>query len=184
MPCAARRGSWPGARTQSTIDGSVTMTAESWRSTVEWSLVQIRTCSERPVRGCSPREIEALQTTCGVRLPAAYVRFLEVVGVDCGDFLRGSDLALEWLAGNQSGARALLEDDAGPPLPEDAFVFCSHQGYQFLFFIANGDPDPEVRDYLEHESYRVVAPSYSAWLAQAVRDEFPRIADQEPPDPQ
>ena len=76
------------------------------------------------------------------------------------------------------GARDLLEGDEGPPLPEAAFVFCSHQGYQFLFFEAGKGPDPEINYYLECEgSFQVVSPAFSDWLIQTVRNEFPHVPE-------
>ncbi len=110
----------------------------------------------------------------GVTVPAAYVAVLLRIGKDPGSFLEGSDLCADALGGLQVGTRALLDEADVQTLPEDAFVFCSHQGYQFLFFRLDGHPDPAVSHYLEGErEFRVVAASFSEWLLGAARDEFP-----------
>jgi hypothetical protein len=50
----------------------------------------------------------------------------------------------------REGAEELLEKDDSPfVLPEKAFVFWMHQGYQFAFFVADGDDDPMVYYYME-----------------------------------
>ncbi len=52
-------------------------------------------------------------------------------------------------------------------MPEDAFVFFMHQGYQFMFFRLSEGDDPPVYYYGEGEgqdTFRVLQPSYSAFL--------------------
>lgn len=49
-------------------------------------------------------------------------------------------------------AEQLLQENNQPPLPAQAFVFLMHQGYQFLYFVADGkNDDPPVYGYLEGE---------------------------------
>ena len=136
----------------------------------EEALLQIREHGGA-IRGCSDSQLQGFQQERGLELPSAYLRFLAVAGLDPGDFLVGSDLRFEQLDDLQSGARYILEDDKGPALPDDAFVFCSHQGYQFLFFRLSQGPDPQVFWYLEesHE-FKLVASSFSEWLGQTVRE--------------
>jgi hypothetical protein len=46
----------------------------------------------------------------------------------------------------------LLLENHQPPLPNKAFVFFMHQGYQFMYFIADSSSDdPPVFYYLEGE---------------------------------
>ena len=126
--------------------------ADDWKPKVEWALRQIGECS-RNIDGCSESELADFQRERNLRLPAAYLRFLGVVGVNSGEFLRGSDLRFQQLDRLQSGAQALLDDDGGPTLPEDAFVFCGHQGYQFLFFHLGEGPDPEIHHYMDRHDF-------------------------------
>lgn len=147
--------------------------ANLWEAVVDEATATIRSRSRRPVIGCSDLELREFQAGHVVELPPSYLRYLGAAGKDCGDFLFGSDLHFDALDAVRISAQALLADDAGPTLPDDAFVFFSHQGYQFSYFRLAGGPDPEVYYYLEREgAFRVIAPSFSAWLVRAVADEF------------
>lgn len=143
-----------------------------WSVKLEWALREIALhCSA--TAGCSDAELAAFQRERRIELPEAYLHYLRAVGANPGEFLRGSDLAFEQLDELQTGARLLLEDDDGPSLPEDAFVFCSHQGYQFLFFRLSEGPDPPIYHYLEMEpGFKLVEPLFSDWLVRTVHDEF------------
>ncbi len=144
-----------------------------WRTRIEWAVGQIRDHSSI-ISGCSEADLADFQRKRSLELPEAYRHFLGAAGANCGRFLQGSDLRFEDLDSLQSSAQSLLGDDGGPGLPENAFVFCSHQGYQFLFFQLGGGPDPEVRYYLEGEGeFKLVAPGFSDWLVRTVQDEFP-----------
>lgn len=113
-------------------------------------------------------------------LPEAYRRYLELVGSGAGGFLMGSNFLFRELDRVQSGADALLADDGIDGLPPNAFVFCSHQGYQFLYFHVTGDPDPKVKYYLEGERvHREVAGHFSEWLETTVSEECRHAADVE-----
>ena len=45
----------------------------------------------------------------------------------------------------------LVESDSKFSLPPECFVFAMHQGYQFMYFLCDGNEDPEVLYYLEGE---------------------------------
>lgn len=147
-----------------------------WQTSVYQASETIRTRSPRPVSGCTRSEVDQLQAALGVNLPAAYVDYLLAIGKDCGTFLMGSDLHFGELRKVRDDAVALLEEESGPTLPLDAFIFCGHQGYQFLFFRVTGDEDPPVEYYLEGQGeFKVVAASFSEWLARTVKEEFPEV---------
>lgn len=145
--------------------------SSDWWSTIEMAVARLRRGSPVPLEGASGPELTELQAWAG-NLPSAYLAFLAAVGRHSGDFLRGSDFLIERLTSLQTEARALLREDPAPAFPDDAFVFCAHQGYQFLFFRLSEGPDPPVLHYLEGvRDFRVVAASFSAWFAQTVQDE-------------
>jgi hypothetical protein len=145
---------------------------EHWIAKLEPALRQIASRSSGTA-GCSDGELAAFQRDRRLELPEAYLHYLRAVGVNPGEFMRGSDLKFEELDALQSEAPLLLEEENGPSLPENAFVFIAHQGYQFLFFRLDEGADPPIYHYLEGESdFKVVAPSFSDWLVGAVRDEF------------
>jgi hypothetical protein len=153
---------------------------KAWQPKIEWALRQIEAHS-RLTQGCSEAELEVFQRLQGLELPDAYLLFLGAAGVNPGEFLQGSDLRFEQLERLQFGAQDLLDDNGGRMLPKNAFVFCSHQGYQFLFFQLDDGPDPQIHYYLEGEGeFKSVAPAFSDWLVQAVHDEFPDIPAEEP----
>jgi hypothetical protein len=60
----------------------------------------------------------------------------------------------------------LLKEDGAPfSLPMEAFVFFMHQGYQFMFFLADGAEDPEVWYYHEGDGVPALRyPSFSSLL--------------------
>lgn len=145
-----------------------------WEENLDEAVARISRRTELPVLGCTEQELQEFQASHGIELPAAYAEYLRRIGKDTGSFLVGSDLCFGVLDTLRTSAEALLHDDKGPNLPRDAFVFCYHQGYQFLFFRVEAHPDPEVQRYLEGErAFRAVAPSFSSWLLQAATDEFP-----------
>lgn len=99
---------------------------------------------------CTGGEVQELEKALGHRLPEAYRAFLFWMGHSGGGFLRGSDCFYEQLRDIQIFAKELLEEDQfGGVLPEEAFVFFMHQGYQFNFFCFNEGEDPPVYVYRE-----------------------------------
>jgi hypothetical protein len=143
----------------------------------EWALRRIG--GHAAVVGSSLADLEDYQRERELVLPADYIRFLSIAGEDAGDFLKGSDFLFVELDNVRSEADALLEDDSGPQLPDGAFVFCCHHGYQFLFFCLGTNPDPPIYYYLEGDGdFKVVAAGFSEWLVDTVLDELP---DEVPP---
>ena len=97
-------------------------------------------------------EIDYLEQSSHLRLPASYKAYLLIAGREPPDAWVGSNCLLRDLPGLREAAEQLLRDNGQPPLPEDAFVFIMHQGYQFFYFIADGkQDDPPVFYYLEGE---------------------------------
>jgi hypothetical protein len=104
--------------------------------------------------GCNPDDILALEQKFGITLPETYCDWLRVMGRGAGHYLEGSDAFYPRLLELRSSAEELLIENGRPFfLPQDAFVFLMHQGYQFLYFrTAPPDADPPVILYLEGES--------------------------------
>ena len=75
----------------------------------------------------------------------AYQEFLLSMGRSAGQFLRGSDCFLNHIPQLQEWAVELLqENNFAESLPEDAFIFLMHQGYQFSFFRVSEGADPRL----------------------------------------
>ncbi|GCE23201.1 SMI1/KNR4 family protein [Dictyobacter kobayashii] len=103
---------------------------------------------------CTIDEVLALEQFLGSPLPRAYREFLLWMGHSGGKFLQGTDCFYSDLFLIQEGAKELLEEDKfSGQLPENAFVFYMHQGYQFQFFLLN-EEDPPVYFYLEERPIR------------------------------
>lgn len=102
---------------------------------------------------CTEDEIAVLEHWIKRPFPQAYREFLLWMGYWGGGLFVGSNCFYNDLRDIQEWARALLEEDRYPgELPEDAFVFFMHQGYQFYFFRFSEGEDPPIYYYLEdHE---------------------------------
>ena len=140
------------------------------QSTME-RIVEAGLAEQSQVRGCTEDEILELEKAFGLGLPNAYRDFLRAMGHGAGAFLRGSDLWYRDLVEiNEAAAELVAEVELS--LPPAAFVFAMHQGYQFLFFLAAGSDDPEVRRFAEGEGTTIVASRFTDWLVRASEDEI------------
>lgn len=106
--------------------------------------------NENQLSPCSDLEIIQFERQKGITLPSIYKDFLKMMGHGAGKFLRGSDCFYQHLPQIQEWAKQLLvENDFPEALPEDAFVFFMHQGYQFSFFRLSEGNNPPTYSYCE-----------------------------------
>lgn len=139
------------------------------------SLELLRAAGRAPpgsVRGCSEGQIAQLESAVGLQLPASYLDFLRLMGVQAGAFFVGTDYKYDRLVGMNEELREIAAND-GVVVPTNVFAFSTNQGYEFLCFRVSGAADPEVYRYTEK---RMDAPvslgkPFSAWLLDAVRSE-------------
>lgn len=120
-------------------------------------------------KACSEAEIQALEATIGQSLPVAYKeRFLRPIGQGAGQFLQGEDCFYPHLVDLQTWARELLAEEAfSQALPDDAFVFWMHQGYQFGFFRPSEGEDPPVyyfEEGQEEQEFRRIHDRFTDFL--------------------
>ncbi|MEQ9480924.1 SMI1/KNR4 family protein [Coleofasciculus sp. F4-SAH-05] len=121
--------------------------------TVKQQLQQLGLVQPDELVGCTASEISKLEQELGISLPKAYQEFLLEMGHSAGQFLRGSDCFFKHLPYLREWAIELLEENNfHKPLPNDAFVFFMHQGYQFSFFILSEGDDPPIYSYCEGEN--------------------------------
>jgi hypothetical protein len=116
----------------------------------------------------SQEEVAALERQLGMEFPAAYKAFLLILGRDGGPDFIGSDCSIRVLPGLRRGAEDLLRRSGSQyTLPEKAVVFLMHQGYYFVYFLADQtSEDPAVFAYGEGDPAPAKkAESFSAWLA-------------------
>lgn len=119
---------------------------------------------------CSEAEVSALERDAGLELPAAYRAMLLLMGRQPDPSFVGTDISIRWLRELQLASRNLLAENGHPfELPTNAFVFLSHQGYQFMYFVADGQTaDPAVYYYLEGDAVpELRAERFSEWLVTA-----------------
>lgn len=101
---------------------------------------------------CSDNDIALMEREANVALPAAYKAYLLVAGQNPPSAWVGSDCTINYLPKLAAWAEGLLAECNQPALPEQAFVFLMHQGYQFFYFISDGSSDdPPVFYYHEGE---------------------------------
>jgi hypothetical protein len=104
------------------------------------------------VKGCSSLAINRIETFFGVNLPLAYKEFLHFMGKDGGAFMKGTSAFYDEIFSLREGLIDLLEDsDDSKKLPDNTFVFWSHQGYQYAFFYLNEGDNPPVYFYYEND---------------------------------
>ena len=123
---------------------------------------------------CTEEEVFALEQKVHLSLPRAYKEFLLTMGKGADTFLVGSDFLYPELLNLQEVAKEMLAEDGFPQkLPEDAFVFFMHQGYQFNFFRISGEDDPSVSRYFEgkeKETFTVIYPHFTDFLLTELKD--------------
>lgn len=147
-------------------------TESPWAESVRWSCERIAGRSDRPVVGCTERDLWALQRVLGRPLPQAYVAFLTAVGRSPGDFLQGTHVGYDKLKFLQKNI-PLVMSESGAKMPVDGFCFASNPSYAFLWFSLGDSEDPPVHSFEEgwRES-KVVRSSFSGWLEGAVGEQW------------
>ena len=141
-------------------------------------LLELRLASEKNLEGCNPNMIDEIMLRQGVEfLPRIYKEFLEEMGGNAGQLFLGSDYDC-YAVYNLKASH--IEDikrlDLSFRIPEDAFIFLSHQGYVFYYFhTADKDENPPV--FMQHENDDAsvkVAESLSQFFEESI-DEFARL---------
>ncbi len=137
---------------------------------------QLQIAASNEVHPCTDAEVAQLEQQLGGPLPAAYREFLLWMGHGAGRFFVGTDYFytdIKNIEHYREGAQELLaENSVRTSIPEDAFIFYMHQGYQFMFFRLTENDNPPVYYYGEGEGYsdiRTLYNTYSDHLERAVR---------------
>lgn len=124
--------------------------------------------------GAGEEEIRDLETELGIRLPEVYRRFLRAMGHSAGPLFVGSDYSLSQrhrLRLRKSAERVIERTGTDWQLPDDAFVFLMHHGYQFLFFRLREGDDPPVYRFSDADDAAVcIAPSMSEFLRSRMEE--------------
>lgn len=95
------------------------------------------------LRSLNNDKIQSIEKEYSVQLPLEYKTFLKLMGNGAGSFMLGSSVFFNELFDLRSGAIELCEENNIPIIPNSAFVFWMHQGYQAAYFnIGEGDNPP------------------------------------------
>jgi hypothetical protein len=130
--------------------------------------------TENTLRGCTPAQIDEVESEAGVSLPIAYREFLARMGRGGGRFYIGTDIWYPALLGlTQAGRQFVAEDESGIRFPADGIVFLMHQGYVFMFIRAGEGDDPPVYLYLEQSGqFEKKADSFSRFMFDVAHDDW------------
>lgn len=127
--------------------------------------------------GCTKAEIETLENSLPLPLPAAFREFLLWFGKSGGNIMRGSFYYYAAIVGQ--GNYAPLNEDAeellnenglnGKEILKNALVFMDHQGYMIEFIRLDEGPNPPVYFFQESSKptenvVRVWAKSFSDYI--------------------
>lgn len=122
-------------------------------------LQEVEDITSDDIVGCSDEELNYLEELhpYKVKLPQAYRIFMNNYGKGIAEMRPVSDFfykhLLVMMKDNSNGFPNLYDKEffhrkitprSEPPLyfPENAFIFASHEGYQFHFFYCDGEEDP------------------------------------------
>lgn len=118
---------------------------------VKTLFAELRIAEPSALKPCTEEEISTIEEKLERPLPKAYNEFLLWMGHGAGRFQAGTQCFYQDLSNIQEWAHGLLEENNFPEsLPDDAFTFLMHQGYQFMFFRLSEGEDPAV--YYYHEA--------------------------------
>ena len=121
---------------------------------------------------CSEEEILKLEEHIGRELPQAYKEYLATMGKYSGIVNAGTDCFYDDLFElNEDALELLLQNKIEIQLSDGAFVFCMHQGYQFLFFKLDEGENPPVYGYSEGnvaQNFEILFDSFSSYLMEVL----------------
>lgn len=114
-------------------------------------IIEILKYNNLMLNPCSREDILSLERVLDAKLPKSYTEFLEAAGRGASKYMLGSMWTFNDLEIIQKEAIELLTQNGFRALPQNAFVFWMHQGYQFAFFIIGEEDNPPVYYYNETE---------------------------------
>jgi hypothetical protein len=122
-------------------------------NSLKYILVDSGITDEEELIGCSEEAISDIEKNINHELPQSYRTFLSICGVSAGEYLKGTDIFYDVILDLQQwGAELLEESGAIEKLPNNAFIFFMHQGYELGYFLLSDDDDPPVFFYTEGDA--------------------------------
>lgn len=135
------------------------------------AIVQQGAIEKSNLVGCTADEILIIERHFSCRLPQAYKDFLSIAGKGSGKLFQGTDIFYPRLLALQSETFELLVELELPRLlPNEAKVFCMHQGYEVNYFEPTSD-DPPVSQFFEGQADAAVAwESFSDFIYTSIQN--------------
>ncbi|WP_435166716.1 SMI1/KNR4 family protein [Paenibacillus glycanilyticus] len=135
-------------------------------------LLESRIAKLHEIKGCSESEIKELEIKINHIFPPDYREFLQIAGHGAGLLFRGTDIYFKNIKELTKEATELLRDNEESfTLPEDAFVFCMHQGYEFNYFRFSEGKEPPIYQYIEGEGEpRIVWHDFKSFLLEEINN--------------
>lgn len=131
-------------------------------------LVDAGFTASKPIIGCTDSDIEELEQRYNVKLPAAYTKFLKVMGRQAGNFLDDGSWLYPLRNARQDALDHIAAEDSDYILPSTEFVFITRDNFFLSFDTKSGD-DPPVRIFEDGDQEpRQFFDSFSAWLTTCV----------------
>jgi hypothetical protein len=130
------------------------------------------------LKPASKDKIDGIEKDYQVVLPAEYKKFLTLMGNGAGNFMLGSSVFLNELVDLRSGTIELCEENNIPIIPNNAFVFWMHQGYQAAYFNIGESDDPPVYYFSEGKGWKdfmLMESSFSAFLWKQLILSYPDL---------
>ena len=125
---------------------------------------------KRPILGLSDKEIEEIEKSQAVKLPAHYKLFLKECGKSAGLLFNDVDFSFPALKHLKQELKDAIEEEGADFLvPDNAFVFAAYQGSQYLYFICDQDDPPTFRVY-DDGTTESGAGSFSKFVEKAIED--------------
>lgn len=120
--------------------------------------------------GCSDDEIEEICRAQDVeRVPEDYRAFLALAGRESRGLGVGTDMFYPFLVETKAWMQDALRNNGGPfSLPPRAFVFASHQGYNYWFLEDAHSEVPVVVNWMEGDEPRRLFRTFGDWLTAEV----------------
>ena len=111
-------------------------------------LISSNIATNQNIEGIPANFYKVLEKRYRLKLPDSYREFLENFGASAGSLKEDIDLYFHEIQDDTELVRSDLEGDE-LQLPDNAFVFCSRHGEQFLFFKCDGSNDPPIYYYAD-----------------------------------
>lgn len=126
--------------------------------------------SEHNVIGVSSDEIKNLETSLGLTLPIIYKDFLRILGKKAGSLCTDVSFFFHEVATLKEELQEMIdEEELEFTIPELAVVFSGYQGFQYHYFLSDGNENPEIYRIMDDGSPpKKVSNSFTEYLMSII----------------